>query len=401
VLGPELGDVERRDLRYLESWAIDNAWSHDPDDAVSWDGEAIWVHVADPASAILPDSAAEREALGRGMTLYLPEFTSTLLPPEALERFGLGLGAGASPGELPDSPALSFRIVLDAEGAVESVEACASLLRVRRTHYAEADAIAASDEPGAAGLRRLGEIAELRLKRRLSGGAIDIDIPEVRVFVREGEVAIEGLPETRSSGMVREMMLLAGEAAARWAFERRLPFPYYSQESPGEAAGVPEGLAGEFVKRRLMRAGIAGPTPSAHRGLGLPFYSQATSPLRRYADLLAHMQIRAALAGRPPLDEDEVMRRSALAQAAAAPNRQAERSSEAHWTLVWLLRHPEWEGEGIIVGAAGPGAWSVYVPALGLESRMKLGPNHGLNEALALRVARIDLPRLDVAFKAD
>jgi len=400
-LGPELGDVQRRDLRELESWAIDNAWSHDPDDAVSWDGEAVWVHVADPASAILPDSAAEREALGRGMTLYLPEFTSTLLPPEALERFGLGLGDGAAPGELPDSPALSFRIALDPEGAIESVEACASMLHVRRTHYAEADAIGASDAAGAAGLRRLGEIAELRMKRRLAGGAIDIDIPEVRVFVRDGEVAIERLPDTRSSGTVREMMLLAGEAAARWAFEKRLPFPYYSQESPGEAAGVPEGLAGEFAKRRLMRAGITGPTPSAHRGLGLPFYSQATSPLRRYADLLAHMQIRAALSGRPPLDEDEVMRRSALAQAAAAPNRQAERASEAHWTLVWLLRHPEWEGEGIIVGAAGPGAWSVYVPALGLESRMKLGSNHALNEVLALRVARIDLPRLDVAFKAD
>ena len=416
-LAPDLGDLERRDLCDLESWAIDNAWSHDPDDAVAWDGEAVWVHVADPASAILPDSAAEREALGRGMTLYLPEFTSTLLPPEALERFGLGLGAGANPGELPVSPALSFRVMLDAEGAIESVEACASLLRVRRTHYAEADSIAAAGASapdgasaqgasaqgaqGAAGLRRLQEIAELRKKRRLAGGAIDIEIPEVRVFVREGEVSIERLPETRSSGMVREMMLLAGEAAARWAFERRLPFPYYSQESPGEAAGLPEGLAGEFAKRRLMRAGITGPTPSAHRGLGLPFYSQTTSPLRRYADLLAHMQIRAALAGRPPLDEDEVMRRSALAQAAAAPNRQAERASEAHWTLVWLLRHPGWEGEGIIVGAAGPGAWTVYVPALGLESRMKLGPNHELNEALAMRVARIDLPRLDVAFKAD
>ena len=400
-LGPDLGELPRRDLRSLESWAIDNAWSHDPDDAVSWDGEAVWVHVADPAAAILPDSPAEKEALARGMTLYLPEFTSTLLPADALERFGLGLGSGALPGDLPDSPALSFRVLLDEQGAIESVEACASLLRVRRTHYAEADEIAASDAPGAAGLRRLGEIAELRLRRRLAGGAIDISIPEVRVFVRDGEVAIERLPETRSSGMVREMMLLAGEAAARWAFERRIPFPFYSQESPGEASSLPEGLAGEFAKRRLMRAGITGPTPSAHRGLGLPFYSQATSPLRRYADLLAHMQIRAALAGRPPLDEDEVMRRSALAQAAAAPNRQAERASEAHWTLAWLIAHPDWQGEGIIVGAAGPGAWTVYVPSLGLESRMKLGPNHALNESLSLRVSRIDLPRLDAAFKAD
>ena len=395
-LGPDLEELPRKDLRSLESWAIDNAWSHDPDDAISWDGEAVWVHIADPAAAILPDSEAEKEALGRGMTLYLPELTSTLLPPSALERFGLGLG-----GEGVPSPALSFRILLDGEGAIESVEVLPSLLSVRRTHYAEADSIVASKGPGSEGLRRLGELAETRRGRRLAGGAIDIDIPEVRVFVRDGRVSIERLPETRASGMVREMMLLAGEAAARWAFERRIPFPYYSQEAPGDPSSLPPGLAGEFAKRRLMRAGITGPTPSAHRGLGLPFYSQATSPLRRYADLLAHMQIRAALAGRAPLEEDEVMRRSALAQAAGAPNRQAERASEAHWTLAWLLGHPEWEGEGLVVGSAGPGAWSVYVPELGLESRMKLGPGRSLNEAIRLRVARVDLPKLEVDFRAD
>ena len=392
-IGPDLDEMPRRDLRHLESWAIDNAWSHDPDDAVAWDGESVWVHVADPAAAILPDSAADREAIARGMTLYLPELTSTLLPPEALDRFGLGLA--------PESPALSFRIALDEEGAIESVDACASTLCVRRTHYAEADEIAAGGGAGSEGLRRLGRIAESRKRRRLANGAIDIEIPEVRVFVQGGEISIERLPETRSSGMVREMMLLAGEAAARWAYERRLPFPYYSQESPGDPASVPEGLAGEFAKRRLMRSGITGPTPSAHRGLGLSFYSQATSPLRRYADLMAHMQIRAALAGRPPLDEDEVMRRSALAQAAASPNRQAERASEAHWTLVWLLAHPDWEGEGIVVGAAGPGTWTVFVPDLGLESRMRLGPGRSLDERLRIRVGRIDLPRLEVGFKAD
>lgn len=395
-LGPDLPGLEpggrsRIDLRHLESWAIDNAWSHDPDDAVAWDGEKVWIHVADPAASILPDSPADREAFARGLTLYLPELTSTLLPPEALERYGLGLG--------PESPALSFKVGLDAEGMVTSVETFASTVAVRRASYEEADRIAEAGEAGSEGLKKLAEIAELRRARRLEFGAIDIDIPEVRVYVREGEVRIDRLPRTHSSGLVREMMLLAGEAAARWAFALRLPFPYYSQEAPGESASIPEGLAGEFAKRRLMRAGITGPTPGAHRGLGLPFYSQATSPLRRYADLLGHMQIHAALAGREPLDEDEVMRRSALAQAAGAPNRQAERASEAHWTLTWLLRHPGWKGSGIIVGAAGPGAWQVHIPELGLESRMKLGPNRELNRELSLRVARIDLAKLEVSFQ--
>ena len=97
------------------AWAIDNAWSKDPDDAIAWDGECVWVHVADPASAILPDSEADREALSRGSTLYLPELTSPMLPREALERFGLGLS--------DVSPALSFRIDVAEDGSISEVEA--------------------------------------------------------------------------------------------------------------------------------------------------------------------------------------------------------------------------------------------------------------------------------------
>ena len=403
-LGPDLAEgPARADLTHLASWAIDNAWSKDPDDAIAWDGTAVWVHVADPAAAILPDSPADREALARGATLYLPQLTAPMLPDEALERFGLGLA--------PTSPALSFRIEVAADGSLSSVEAMASLVKVRRASYGEADRLMDAGE--APELAALAEVAARRAARRAANGAVEISIPEVRVHVAPGAegrrtISIERLPDDRSSGLVREMMLLAGEAAARWAFERGIAFPYYSQEAPGEAGAVAAGeglregepsLATQFARRRLMRAGISGPSPQAHRGLGLPFYAQATSPLRRYQDLLGHMQLRAVLAGRPPLDADEVGRRCALAQAAQAGTRQAERSSELHWTLAWLGRERGWEGEGVIVGAAGPGSWQLYLPALGLETRLKLGPDRALDGILRLRAARIDLARLDYSFE--
>ena len=129
-IGAESGDRARIDLTAMESWAIDNAWSKDPDDAIAWDGSSIWVHVADPASAILPDSEVDGEALARGSTLYLPELTSPMLPGEALERFGLGLGA--------TSPALSFRIEVAEDGSISEVETLVSTVRVRRCSYGEA-----------------------------------------------------------------------------------------------------------------------------------------------------------------------------------------------------------------------------------------------------------------------
>jgi exoribonuclease II len=425
-LGPDLEDLSRVDLSDMESWAIDNAWSKDPDDAIGWDGSSIWVHVADPASAILPGSAADEEALARGSTLYLPELTSPMLAEEALERFGLGLGPALSPdapghaGSSPESsggsaragvlsPALSFKIDVDPDGSISAVEAMASTVRVRRASYGEADEL--MDDGQAPDLVALSAVAERRRSRRVANGAVEIDIPEVRIAVDGAgrgagcEIRIEPVPRDRSSGLVRELMLLAGEAAARWAFERELAFPFYGQEAPSDPGAAapgdrqgPKSLAEQFARRRLMRAGMWGPSPSSHRGLGLPFYAQVTSPLRRYQDLLGHMQIRAFLAGRPTLDADEVSRRCALAQAASAATRQAERASDGHWQAAYLLRNPGWKGEAVLVGTAGSGAWQAYIPELGLETKLKAGAGRSLDDRVPIVLARVDLVAREISF---
>jgi len=358
-LGPE-DDEGRIDLTFMQAWAIDNAWSHDPDDAISWDGEAVWVHVADPASAITPGSAADLEASNRSGTLYLPEGAIPMLPDAALDRFGLGLA--------DTSRALSFRVALDAEGLVTDVRVVPSRVRVTRLSY----------------------------------GAIDIDIPEVRVWVDAGVPRIDPVPHFASSGVVREMMVMAGEGLARWAFDRNLPFPYYSQEAPGSRDDLPEGLAGEFAKRRLMKAGMAGVQPRAHQGLGVTMYAQATSPLRRYGDLLGHQQARAALAaehGRkaePPLPADELSMRLARAAAGGQAVRKAERQSELHWTIAWLLDRPGWEGDAVVVQAGGGDAL-LCVPEIGLETKVR---NSGLelNQPVRVRFQKADIARLEVQF---
>jgi exoribonuclease-2 len=286
-------------------------------------------------------------------------------------------------------------VALGADGAVASVEIVPSFVAVRRASYQQADGLL-----GSGPLAALDAVARTREAYRAAGGAVDIDIPETRVWVDRSsgkpEPRVESPPKARSQTLVRELMVLGGEAAARWAFERDLPFPYYSQEAPSDSGGLPEGLAGEFAKRRLMRGGMAGTLPRAHRGLGVSFYAQATSPLRRYADLLAHRQIRAALGGRDPLPADEVSERLARAAAAGALLRQAERASEAHWTLAWLADRPGVELDGVVVGL---GSWglAVFVPAIGLETRVK-GPELALNAAVRLKLVGVDLPKRDARF---
>lgn len=384
ALGPD-DDTGRVDLGAMPAWAIDNAWSHDPDDAISWDGQAVWVHVADPAQAVTPGCPADLEAANRSGTLYLPEGAIPMLPDQALERFGLGLSER--------SRALSFRVELGPDGQIASVDIQPSWVRVTRLSYAQADGQLDSGP-----LAELAARAQARTALRAQAGAVDIELPEVRVWLDQGQPRVEPVNRHRSASVVREMMVLAGEAAARWAFDRGLPFPYYSQEAPGSRDGLPDGLAGEYAKRRLMRAGMAGPQPRAHQGLGVGMYAQVTSPLRRYADLLCHQQIRSILAsgsGARPLPADELSLRLARSAAEASAVRRAERDSELHWTLAWLMAQNAWEGRGVVVQTGADAL--VALPELGMDTRVK-GGALALNQELRLRFLGANLAKLDARF---
>ena len=74
-------EENRVDLTHLPAFAIDDEGNQDPDDAIGIDGNKLWVHIADVASLVTPDSAVDMHARGHATTLYLPEKTVTMLPP--------------------------------------------------------------------------------------------------------------------------------------------------------------------------------------------------------------------------------------------------------------------------------------------------------------------------------
>ncbi|MDR2471637.1 MAG: RNB domain-containing ribonuclease, partial [Treponema sp.] len=366
--------LRRRDLTALPAFAIDSAWSDDPDDAVSLEHAGgrpvLYVHVADPASLVSSGSPADLEARRRGATLYLPEGIWRMLPEEALPRFALGLSER--------SPALTFRITLDGRGAVEDTEIFPSIVKVRRLSYEEADALlepetalstaalSPADREAARILQDLCVLGEANLERRLNAGGVHIALPEVHISAEHGKVDIRPIVPGRSAGMVRECMLLAGEGTAAWAARRRIPFPYILQETGDLPARPLPGLAGSYQLRRCMRPRSVSARPGAHWGLGLDGYCQVTSPLRRYTDLLAHQQIRAHLAGGGGFDEEELLVALAAGDAAAGNVTQAERASRAHWTAVYLESlsgrpgaNPVWEA--VALDRRGNGA-GILIP---------------------------------------
>ncbi len=382
-------EADAVDLTHLESFAIDNAWSTDPDDAVCVEGNALWVHIADPAATVTPDSPADLDARGRGATLYVPEGAARMLDDRALEWYALGL--------TPVSRALSFRLTFTETGAVDTVEVKKTRIRVTRLTYAEATA-----RQEESGLAPLFAIARRNIARREAAGAVSIELPEVHLSVTKGadgtaEVIIEPVKDEIAADMVREMMLLAGEAAARFAFKNAIPFQYVSQEKPDIPKDLPEGLAGEYRKRRAMKSRKVGTIPSDHAGLGIGMYSQVTSPLRRYGDLIAHQQLRAFIEGRKPMDDDELLLKVAAADGAARECTLAERSSNLHWVLVFLSRNPQWRGKAVVVEKNGPMS-TLLVPELGQESKIALKDDLPLNAEITVRAGNIDIPTQRLAF---
>jgi exoribonuclease-2 len=239
----------------------------------------------------------------------------------------------------------------------------------------------------------------------LAAGAIDLQWPEARIRVgdsidaAEPAIDIRLLDPLRSRELVAECMILAGAGAARIAQEMEIPFPYSVQESSSadedNVAELPAGLPGAYALRRRQQPARVSGAPATHQGLGLPAYGRATSPMRRYVDLLVHQQLRAAVCGSPPpWDETALMERAAQAESAARTVRGVERQVNRHWTLVWLARQM-WQGQGVLVDTRGRRGLLVC-PEIAFESWVNVGEGPSVGTEYSVSVRSVDLPRLDL-----
>lgn len=380
----ELAEEDRLDLTHLAAHAIDDEGNQDPDDAISVDGERLWVHVADVAAIVHPDSDAEREARARGANLYLPEGVVNMLPAVVTERLGLGLH--------PISPALSFGFRCDEQGELTDLEVHRTWVRVERHSYETVEAQLESPR-----FSEILRVTERFRARRVANGASGLALPEVSVRVVDGRVVIRSLPRLRSRELVTDAMLMAGEVAARFCRERDIPIPFATQGRP-DAGEEPTDLAAMFARRRCFKPTRLSLEPGPHSGLGLAYYTRATSPLRRYSDLLVHQQIRAHLAGIMPLSAAQIAQRVSEADTASAAVRRGERLSNQHWKLVFLRDNPGWRGEGVVVGLEDRKA-VVLVPDLALEARIRFRDPVVLNQRLRLALNEVDIPDLAVNFR--
>jgi len=380
---PVLPEEERLDLTGLASWAIDDEGNQDPDDAISLDGDFLWVHVADVAALVRPDGHIDQAARERASNLYLPEGVSNMLPASITQQLGLGLQL--------QSPALSIGFRFDGSD-FHDIRIEITTVEVKRDSYNAVDE-RMQEEPFAS----IARLTDRYRQRRLARNAARLDLPEASVRLKDGEVVIRPLPKLASRDMVTDAMLMAGEAVAIFAGQNDIPIPHAMQPEPEEIR-QPAKLSEMYAYRRLFKPSNTVLHAEPHFGLGLERYARSTSPLRRYADLLVHQQLRAFVTGKPFMDRETLAERIAGIDMLGAKVRRTERQSNLHWKLVYLSRHPEWEGDAIVMALEERKAVLV-IPELAMEVKVRLHESFALDQPVRLKVRELDLATQDVYFR--
>src|SRR5205807_9702220 len=207
----------REDLRGEFIVTVDPDDARDFDDAIHVEkiggGWRLGVHIADVAAYVEPDSPLDREARRRGNSVYLPDRVIPMLP----ERLSNGV-CSLKPGV--DRLTHSVFIHFDKRGLARSARFARSAIRsAHRLTYKQAYAIltsAPSDELGKR-LHVAWELAALLRRKRFDHGALDLDFPEVKVWVdtQGNPVRLERVENDESHQLIEEFMLAANEAVAR------------------------------------------------------------------------------------------------------------------------------------------------------------------------------------------
>src|SRR5216117_1574220 len=435
----------RLDYQDAPAFTIDDEDTQEVDDAltVRWEGDEIVVgiHIADVSAFVRKGDILDAEASRRSSTIYLPSITVPMFP----ERLSTDL---ASLRTAVPRPAFTVEVRFDKQANRAGYRIALSTINVqKRLSYDEADQIIESDPA----LYTLHRIAKQLRDARSNRGAITFRRAELKIRVKGDEIQITKInPNSPSRFVVSEMMILANGLAADFASVNSIPVIYRTQE-PREALAVAdilspaldagdstktapsigrdpqrdlkspaldgvdstgrlrgsditpsgtykavEALAFERLRKTFKRSRLS-LTPGLHSGLGLGAYTQASSPIRRYADLVTQRQFTATLSGVPvPYGREELLQILAAAEAAEQEIRAIEDRSTNYWLLEYLARYKREESlAAVVLDPKGNIELQDYYLRGRVSSPAKLQPG----EVVHVRIETIDPAKGEVRFR--
>ena len=386
----------RLDLVGLPATAIDDEETREVDDALTMTRSGgdiiVGIHIADVSRFVQKGDPLDEEARRRSTSLYLPTATVPMFP-ERLSTDLASLKVGTA------RPALTIEVRFDGEGNPIDHRIALSSIRVHQhISYLSADRlIRAGDEV----FQVLHEIANRLRLARASRGATAFSRPELKVCVRDGQITIKHV-EVNSPAriLVSEMMILANSLAAAYASGQDVPIIFRLQEPPESAAAGNESAVGPLdfgrIRKTFKRSRLS-VTPGVHWGLGLDAYTQATSPIRRYPDLVTQRQFTAVLRGEAlPHRREELLEILTSAEQAEQIGRRTEEMSTTYWILEFLRREQLAEPlSATVVDRKGRVELDDYYVRGKVVDRTELTPG----ATVPVTIETVEPRRLDIRFR--
>lgn len=398
--------AQRDDWRQRCVITIDPESARDYDDAIAvtrhgsnWE---LAVHIADVSHYVRPGSALDAEAQSRGNSCYLPDRVLPMLPPRLCDGI-------CSLREGEDRLTRLCLMQINRQGKVFKAEfRDAVICSRRRLTYPQVLGVlqgkaSTGDAEVDAMITEAGRLAALLRHKRFEAGALQLDMPEIRLITDEHGAPVDVEVETsdESHQLVEEFMLVANETVAHALNAHQLPTIYRVHEAPDpaklselaqelKAYGIKAGTLAtreelnavmakieghpdeSILKVRVLRAMMRArysPEALGHYGLAKGDYCHFTSPIRRYADLVVHRAF-CRLSGTPsaPLPGPGTLAAiadhiSETERNAAAAESEAQQSMMARFLeLQCESRHPRvWDA---VVLACWPQGLAVEIPLL-------------------------------------
>ncbi|OKL60116.1 Exosome complex exonuclease dis3 [Talaromyces atroroseus] len=337
------GWQNRKDLRDLLVCSIDPPGCQDIDDALHArllpnGNYEVGVHIADVSNFVQPNNAMDLEASLRGTTVYLVDKRIDMLP----MLLGTDL---CSLKPYVERFAFSTLWEMTPNGEVVSADFTKSVIRSREAFsYEQAqlriDDASQTDELTQS-MRTLLHMSKILRQKRMDAGALNLASPEIRIET-ESELNdpltdVKTKAHLATNSLVEEFMLLANITVASKiysAFPQTALLRRHASPPPQNF----EQLATQLQKKRGLKldvsssgaladsldacvdpqnpffntlirilatrcmtsaeyftAGAHAEAEFRHYGLASPIYTHFTSPIRRYADLVVHRQLAAAI----------------------------------------------------------------------------------------------------------
>ncbi|CAO3598818.1 unnamed protein product [Absidia cylindrospora] len=441
--------TKRRDLRNELIFTIDPLAAKDLDDALHikrlGDGNfEVGVHIADVSYYVKQDTLLDSEARKRGTTTYLVNRAIPMLPNPLCEDL-------CSLTPLEDKLAFSVIWKLDHDGNIIDtwfgrtvIRSCAKLAYddaqsvVDHGHLPKDTVITDySKEQVESNIMDLFKLSTTMRKRRYEGGALSMNSVKLSFTLNEDDepIGVSVFEAKEANKLVEEFMLLANISVAQkiWEvypscsllrrhecpIERRLnQFLDLTRElgydfDIGSAAGLQTSfdelddldvknvllvLAIQPMRRAMyVCSGAVRNKQYLHYALNQDYYTHFTSPIRRYADVVVHRLLDAAISGKEDCGYDTKL----VQKIALRCNRKKDGAKNAQEAdimlyladyLTMLEKEEGTQVERAVVIGVNKKRFDVYVPKYGLEYCIQPG-------ALPMQDFVFDDGRLDLFWK--